>query len=119
MYPLRGGGCGGRRRSLPVLVENGALFRKNERLIREGSRKHKKHICIPGFFTVKWKISIFGYVKIIVKYVGLFRQRRESIVKYVGLYGRRHESVVKYVGLYGRRRESVVKYVGLYGWSLL
>ena len=88
MYPLRGGGFGGCRRSPAVPRESGALFRKSERFSREGSNKHEKSVCISCFFSVKSKISIFGDAKIIVKHVGLFRQRRESVVKYVGLYRR-------------------------------
>ena len=88
MYPLRGGGCGGRRRLPAVPRESGALFRKNERFSRELSKKRQKSVCISCIVSVKSKISILVDAKIIVKHVGLFRQRRESVVKYVGLYRR-------------------------------
>ena len=39
----------------PVLVESGALFRKNERLSREGSKKRTQCGGIPRLFSVKWQ----------------------------------------------------------------
>ena len=34
-----------------VLVESGAVFRKNDCFTREGSKKHKTHARIPRFFV--------------------------------------------------------------------
>ena len=55
------------RRLPPVLVESGALFRKNERLSREGSKKRTQCGGIPRLFSVKWQkknatVSVFTLV---------------------------------------------------------
>ena len=47
---------GRRLQRLPLVpVESGALFRKNERLSREGSKKRTQCGCIPCLFSVKWQ----------------------------------------------------------------
>ena len=43
-------GC---RRLSPVLAGSGALFGKNERFSREGSKTHKKHVHSLFLFSVK------------------------------------------------------------------
>ena len=43
------------RRLSPVPRESGALFRKNERLSREGSKKRTQCGGIPRLFSVKWQ----------------------------------------------------------------
>ena len=74
------------RREFPVRVVH--YLEKASVSVERGQKNSKKVFVFHAFFSVKSKISIFGDAKIIVKHVGLFRQRRESVVKYVGLYRR-------------------------------
>ena len=68
---------GRRVRQLPAVPrESGALFRKNERFSREGSKKRTKCVCIPRLFSVKLQkiyeksatVSVFPLVLLFVDY---------------------------------------------------